>query len=63
MTKVIKTGGLTSNLMYEFLGMGIIAVALIALTIIIFDNPFFQKREFTLLIYDSKTPSFPRGFF
>lgn len=47
MNKVIQTGGLTSNLMQEFLGMAIIAAALIALTIIIFDNPFFQKREFT----------------
>ena len=47
MSKVIGTGGLTLNLMQEFLGMAIIAAALIALTIIIFDNPYFQKREFT----------------
>ncbi|MFX0182125.1 MAG: ABC transporter permease subunit [Candidatus Hodarchaeota archaeon] len=47
MNKVIETGGLTSNLFQEFLGMAIIAAILIALTIIIFDNPFSQKREFT----------------
>ncbi|UCG89952.1 MAG: ABC transporter permease subunit [Candidatus Heimdallarchaeota archaeon] len=47
MNKVIETGGLTSNLVQEFLGMAIIAAVLIALTIIIFDNPLFQKREFT----------------
>jgi ABC-type transport system involved in multi-copper enzyme maturation permease subunit len=47
LNKVIETGGLTSNLMQEFLGMVIIAATLIALTIIIFDNPFFQTREFT----------------
>ena len=47
MNKIIETGGLSSNLIQEFLGMAIIAAVLIALTIIIFDNPFFQKREFT----------------
>ena len=47
MNKVIEVGELTSELIEEFVGMALIAVALIALTIVIFDNPFIQKREFT----------------
>ena len=47
MNKVIEEGQLTSQLLEEFFGMALIAIVLIALTILIFDNPFFQKREFT----------------
>ncbi len=46
MNEVIETGGLTSSLIFEFLGMAIIAITLIVLTVLIFDNPIRQKREF-----------------